>query len=287
MNKLNVLKSEVFDYCKEKFILFDSKPPLEQVLNSYIDFGSEDWKNFIDIAKKLDINMLYYYQDSGIEAHSNEIGLIQIGFIYSEVFHIFSKSENWYTKLMFNEEDEDYNDEEYVNENSVVVDKEEILKIIKTPATEMLESILSFLKETGKAIPSYDVSFLLDDYFLYRYNFRYRSISNNMSFFKSLKLNSDIAKEFIVKMQQVIKLLEGKRREIERKKLEDDLKIDDEILKTLVPECVEWARNNSLPKLNKSNVYHFCILKNSKLSDTGIDRLYILVNKELKMRGID
>lgn len=286
MTKLKELKKEVFYHCKGKFTIFESKSPLEQIFDSSIEFSSEDWKKFIDIAKILNINILYYYQDSDIDTHPNEIGLIQIGFIYGKVFHIYSKSEEWYTKLMFNEEDEEYADKEYFSENSVVVDKEEILKIIKASATEILEGILNFLKETGRAIPSYDLSSLLDDYFLYRYNFRYHSI-DNISFFKSIKLSLDKAKEFRGKIEQVIKLLEEKRGELERKKLEEDLKNDDEILKTILPECVEWARGNSLPKLNKSNVYHFCVLKNSKLSDTGIDRLYIMVNKELKKRNLD
>ena len=46
-------------------------------------------------------------------------------------------------------------------------------------------------------------------------------------------------------LEEVIKLLEEKRGELERKKLEEDLTNDDEILKTLIHECVEWARSNA------------------------------------------
>ena len=271
MTKLKEIKNEIFDYCNSKFTIFESRYPLEQIPDSSIEFKLEDWREFIDIAKILNINILYYYQDSDVDTHPNEIGLIQIGFFYGKVFHSYLKSEEWYTKLMSNEEDHD---------------KEEILKIIKASATEILEEILNFLEETGRAISSYGIDPLLDDYFLCRYNFRYRSINDNY-YFKSIKLSFDEAKEFRAKMEQVIKLLEEKRDELQRKKIEDDLKNDDEVLKIILPECVEWARSNSLPKLNKSNVYQFCILKNAKLSDTGIDRLYIMVNKELKKRDSD
>ena len=282
MSKLIDMKKIIFNYCKDKFTIFESDSPLEEAFGLHINFKSDDWKKFIEITQNLNINILYYYQDNNVDSHPNEIGFIQLGFIYNEVMHVYSKSEDWYTKLVY---DEDNEDQDYTNENSIIVDKEEIIKLSKTSVTKILDKILDFSEKTGKDISLYNVSSLLDDYLLYNYGFRYNYIKDDIAFFKSINLKLDEIKEFRDEMEEVIKLLEEKRGELERKKLEEDLTNDDEILKTLIHECVEWARSNALPRLNKSNVYRFCVLKNSKLSDTGIDKLYIMANKELKKRS--
>ncbi|MGP6238863.1 hypothetical protein ACNF40_00395 [Cuniculiplasma sp. SKW4] len=279
MSELKDAKRDMFLYCESKFTIFESDHSLEEVSTICLYFKSKDWKKFIDIADTTNSKLLYYYEDNHNDEHPNEIGMIQLGFIQNGVMHIYSQSADWYIKLEINGDEEE--EEEYFNESSPTVDKRKILQIMKSTPQELLNEILNFLKETGRDFPFY-VDSLLDDYFSYRYNFRYSYIKNNLNFFKSIKLNLNEVKQFKDKMDEVLKLLNENRLEQQKKRLERDLERDEETLKTAIPECVEWAKVNSLPKLNKSNIYDFCILKNYKLSDTGMDRLYIIVNKELK-----
>ena len=284
MDKLLDLKGEIFAFCRDKFTIFESETRLEEISGSFSNFKPDDWKKFVDIANATGTKLLYYYEDSNSETHQNDIGLIQIGFNLNGITHIYSKSADWYIKIESEEEEED---QEYFSEGSSIVDKDEIIKIIQTPSEEILEGILNFLKETGKSLPRYDYELesLLDDYFSYRYDFRYRYVKDNIALFKSSGLGLNKMREFRDKTDEVLRLLEKRGSELHKKELEEELKKDDEILKTLVPECVDWAVTNSLPKLNKSNVYDFCRLKDTKLSNIGMDRLYILANKELKRKS--
>lgn len=68
-----------------------------------------------------------------------------------------------------------------------------------------------------------------------------------------------------------------------RQKLEQEqMKHEKEILQKLVKECLEWARENELRKVTKSNVDYFLTEKGVQLSKTSKDALYNQVNFKLR-----
>jgi hypothetical protein len=68
-----------------------------------------------------------------------------------------------------------------------------------------------------------------------------------------------------------------------RQKLEQgQLKREKDILQKLVKECLEWASENELRKVTKSNVDYFLTEKGVQLSKTSKDALYNQVNFKLR-----
>ncbi|MGC8992492.1 MAG: hypothetical protein ACP5JE_02875 [Thermoplasmata archaeon] len=114
MKSLGNILNDIENMLKNEFIIFTSTDSLSE-FSEYVEYYSPegDWERFIEIARKLNVRMIYIFyltgNDLDIRRYRNDVGLIEIGFYYNDIMHIFKMTTDWYDnyETLTNNDDED------------------------------------------------------------------------------------------------------------------------------------------------------------------------------------
>jgi hypothetical protein len=249
MNDLEKLKENILNVCKDKFDIFYSEPVDER--ENYIVWKGEDFKEYLSLAEKLNIKMIYFFEsiinNEEDSKYNGKIGQIEIGFLYNGIFHTFIEIADWL------EEFEELKEEK--TEKQILEKSEEEL------ANEIIESIYKDYKEP------LDVNENIIDNELIR-------IWEEKDLLQSYRTEPTIK----MKLQKVSHIVHKHFSDIARKK-------EGEILPPLIDECVVWCKKQGLTKIIKSNLKVFLSDKNIDLTSIGKEELYFKVNNELKKKN--
>ncbi len=253
MKDLEKLKENLLSLCKDKFDIFYSEPVFER--ENYILWKGEDFKEYLSLAEKLNIKMIYFFEsiisDEEDSKYNGKIGQIEIGFLYNGIFHTFIETADWLEEL----------EESKEIEGKEKTDKQIIEKSDEELANEIIEFIYKDYKEPLEVNKNTIEEALMQIWLE-----------------KGLELHIYRAEPKIrLKLQKVKGMVEKHFFDIARKK-------EEEILPSLIDECVVWCKKQGLTKIIKTNVKVFLSEKNIALTSVGEEALYLKVNHELKKK---
>ncbi|MBA7593868.1 hypothetical protein ES703_00802 [subsurface metagenome] len=289
MEDLENLRQRIEDYLKQQGISafygnFPSKGTVEGTVE--VIWGKEnEWESFLQIAKHEGIKTVIFEsmifdksfiddrlkgenlaeseeEKIGIrdynkklqkfEKYLGEIGQISVGWIKDFVVYRYTKVADWmneYGELTTEEEAEEEIEEgipSEIQEKSKEQLADEMEKFINKEFPEALED--------EKVLVDAQSSFWAE---------------------KGLENTYDLETKIRIKLEKVDKA-------VERKILEHIRLKEKELLPKLVQECIKWAREQDLKKVNKTNIAYFLNEKGVKLTSPSEDSLYMKVNFELK-----
>ena len=105
MENLKELEKNMFKKYSDKFVFFRVIGP-KYMINKYMTnrsvfWGGDDYNEFLDIASKLGIKMIYYRENSPINKekfaeHADDIAGLVLGFMHDGVFHTMTVYADWY-----------------------------------------------------------------------------------------------------------------------------------------------------------------------------------------------
>lgn len=248
MVKLEDLKRDVFEYAKDKVILFPVQgglPFFDNIAASSFD----DWKEFFKIIEKLKIDIIYYSESLGDGDHLDELESIELGFIHNNIFHEFQQYADWHESIASSEKEQSKIAEEIINEKP----------------EELSKQILEFARKSNYALENLD---FYNIHVLGREFLEDRGIYiNELPQIERMKIED--------KLHAAESIIGGKL-------TEEAIKKEAPLIPKLVEEGVKWAQENFLNKLNKSNLRTFLAVNDTKLSTISQDKLYFLINQSLK-----
>ncbi len=255
MGEMEDLKEELSKYCKDKLILYEvDGDDLVKMSKQSIGFGGGEYKDFLKIAEKLCIKVIYYSEAFG-ETKEDKIAAIDLGFIYDGVLHSFSASAPWYEKEL-----------ERANGIDLGGEIKDAKKLLGKPAKDIAVSMIDFIdKERSELGEEMSENLLnnLKSQFWTEYDIDAWSLE------PKLKIKTEKT-EYIV----------------DRHFLDIIHKAEDNQIDSLAVECVEWSTKQGISGktyLKKSTIKVFLDEKGIQMSSLGLDKLY---NKVLmKMRG--
>ncbi len=100
MTDMENFKNEILESSKERFnIFFTFELPSDAKFT--VQWQGEDIKGFLSICQSLNINLLYFFEGRMVDdypEHGSEIAMVQLGFVYNGVLHIFVKEAEWFVK---------------------------------------------------------------------------------------------------------------------------------------------------------------------------------------------
>lgn len=288
MEDLESLKRQMEDYLKQQGInIFYASIFSEGSVE--VLWGKEnDWETFFQIAKSEGVKTIVFeeivFDKSFIDDHlkdeslaENEegktkikeynkkllefekylgkIGQISVGWIKDFVVYKYTKVADWmkeYGELTTEEEVE----EEETGEGM----PKEIKEKSKEQLAEEMEKYIN--KEFPEALED---EIVLDQ--------------AQSSFWaeKGLERIYDLEPKIRIKLERVNEV-------IKKKILEQIRQKEKELLPKLVQECIKWAKEQGLKKVNKTNIAYFLNEKGIRLTSPSEDSLYMKVNFELKKK---
>jgi len=113
MKSLSNTLNDIEKMLKDDFNIFMTSDSLENFTETVEYYSPEgDWEKFLEIPRKLNIKIIYVFyltgDDLNLRKYKNNIGLIELGFYYNNVMHIFKITTEWYDEYdsFSHEEDE-------------------------------------------------------------------------------------------------------------------------------------------------------------------------------------
>lgn len=248
MVKLEDIKRAIFEYSKDKVILFPIQGGMGFLDN--IAFSSiEDWKEFFKIIEKLKIDVIYYSESFGDGDHIDELENIELGFIHNNILHEFQQYSDWHESIASSEKEQSKIAEEIINEKP----------------EELSKQILEFARKSNYGLENLDFYNITE---LGREYLEERGIEINL-------LPQIVRMKIENKLQAARSIIDGKL-------MEEAINKEAPLIPKLVEEGVKWAQENFLNKLNKTNLRTFLAVNDAKLSTVSQDKLYFLINQSLK-----
>lgn len=161
MKDIEKFKEEVETFCKNKFSIFYGEP-LDEEKNNIVSWQGDNYKEFLLLAEKFSPNILYImtgiWDDAEDSTYNGKICLVELGFYYNDIFHLFKKETEWFSeKVKDTDETED-------------VPKD----IIEKPAEALSGEMIDFIKKEyseiyeGKARGKRDFIQARDSFWLYK-----------------------------------------------------------------------------------------------------------------------
>ena len=264
MGELEELKKEIENYCSNNNLILYAVDGNDLTAGATIDYVSGDYKDFLKIAEKLNVKLIYYQEAFG-ETKEEEVAEIYLGFAYNGILHALSIMASWYEKEL----KEEYGEEQENEENNTDVryaapkpnSKEGINYIKEKPEEAIKVDFLEFIKKEYPEIFKGDVS-IHDIYTLFLES---KGIHNTFTFKPRIRAKTEKAKE-------------AAEAEITKERFEKE-KI---LLPELTEECVKWAKSLGLKKVIIPILYTFLKEKRIDLTNLGFDVLKTQVNNQLK-----
>ncbi|MEM3538466.1 MAG: hypothetical protein QW193_01115 [Nitrososphaerales archaeon] len=264
---LNKIYEEIVEYIRSQNLrIFPGKLTLyEGFLNQVIwSQENDDWKSFIEIAREEGAKTIIVEITKGEDEHTNEIGSLKLVWIKDGITYIFEKQAEWWIGSI--------KEERKMEEAPIAIRygvgeqiPEEVLKEIQSKdENQLADEMLVFLsKEFPEAnmIGYRNTELFWEQKGIHRWSLE-----------PKLRLKVEKA-EAIVRQK-----LEQERLKKEKEQIEKEKKL----LPKLVEECLDWARNNQIKKVTKSNIDYFLIEKEIELTKTSRDALYNQVNFKLR-----
>ena len=251
MNKLENLKEKFLKSCQGKFDIFYSGPISDK--ENCIEFGGDKIEDYLQFAEKLGIKVIYFFEavadDEESPEHNGEIGQLEVGFLYNNIFHVFTETADWFVKDL---EDIDENEEEKTP-------KEILDKTIDELSNEMIQ----FLQKEFKDITE-----------IYK---NLRQVKSQFWLDKGVGDTWGLDPKTRIKIDKI-------EYKVEKYFLDSMRKKEEGILPKLIENCVEWCKNQGLTKLTKTNINYFLNENDITLTPIGNDTLYFKVNYELKKK---
>lgn len=105
MTDMEMMKNEILKLSEGKFKIFPSFDLLGDTKFT-VQWQGDNVKEFLSICQSLNISLLYLFEGQMTEddpEHGSEIAMIQLGFLYNGVLHIFIKQAEWFIKEKVNQ----------------------------------------------------------------------------------------------------------------------------------------------------------------------------------------
>ena len=264
MDDLEKLREEFLNFYSRKFEIFYLEEPIIYMDERYVIWKGNDFKQFLSLAEKLGVKLIYFSTVIGEKdsEYSGKIGLIELSFLYNNIFHVFISMASWFKELLEKEEAEP---KEEGLKMGVSEEREEVSRdVLERSVEELVSEMIDFIKEEYKGDLSEIIGYLRD---VQRQFWLEKGIRNLWILEPSLKIK-----------------LEKVENRVERYFLEQMRKKEKEILPRLVEECISWCKENKLTKLAKTNLKYFLAERNINLTPIGREELYSKVNLRLKVK---
>jgi len=253
MDKIEEVKEKLLKSCESKFVVFHyAEGSFED--KDYLEWTGEDYEEFLSLAGKLDIKLLYYSEMIVAEEESDEEKLAQIdlGFFFNNKFHLFSYQAEWFVE---------YNEQEIAKQE---ISKQPVISddFKSKSANELADEMIKYL----------DASYSVED-------------EENpleiieLRFWQSKGIDDKLCVDEPTRIK--INVIESK---VKNHYNDIKLKKEKEILPSLIDECVEWCKNEGLIKMNKANMNLFLAQKEISLTSVSESVLFGKVNNKLKIK---
>lgn len=249
MNDLANYSKELIESNEGKFIFFKTDDDIDEIGSYTLDWKGNDMEGFLSIAKKLNTGLLYINEvRGGPEGREEDIGQVKLAFLYNGILHKYTESAEWYASFISELEDEQFNSidfDEFDKKTSQDLAKE-MEEFIRDKFPDDLEAGFLETMEFWKSKRPYEI--------------RYNDSSN---------------------VQSRIKIREAES--IARKEIRSAaIKEERDKLPSIVEQCTNWAVENNIAKLTKSNLKAFLLETDLTLTFPSQDAIYTQVNANLK-----
>jgi len=252
MNDLEGFLKEILNFCSNRFAVFWLDEPITDTYESYLIWGNRSFKDFLEVAEKLNVKLIYLCTIRGEEntEHSGEIGYIELSFLHNGVFHVFEKMTDWFEKSLYEEVENFEPETEKINK-----------EILEKSVDELTNEMISFIEEKFNKNLNEIVKYLDDvqqQFWLEKGVEKY-PLNPNLKI-KLDKVNEKTERYFMNKIRER----------------------EEELLPKLVQECVTWCKEHQLKWLTKEVLKQFLAEKNIHLTPLGTDKLHSQVNNKLR-----
>lgn len=264
MGELEKLKKELKKYCSDNGVILYEVDDDNLTAENSIGFTSGDYKEFLKIAEKQGIKLIYYEETFG-ETKQNEIGEIYIGFAYNGILHTSSIIASWYEEELEETDEEDKEESVYSKDSvnmEIRANTKSGLIYIKEKSEETIKiDFMEFGKKdypdayTGEALVIHIFKLFLES----------KGIYNEYNLSTKLQMKIDKVKDTV-------------ESEITQVRFEKEKSI----MPGLINECATWIMELGLKRANQSNIYAFLNEKRIKLTNLSFDILYTQANNKLK-----
>ena len=102
MENLEELKKSIMKKYSDKFVFFRILGPIKYMANNSVSWDGEDYNEFLDMASKLGIKMIYYHENFPHDTkekyakHADDIAELELGFIDYFLLHLIKLRADWY-----------------------------------------------------------------------------------------------------------------------------------------------------------------------------------------------
>ncbi len=227
-----------------------------------IVWGGGDLESFLRMAGDSDQGILYLHEETvekgeGVPSkHAGDIWLTEVAFVRDGVFHVFRMIAPWAEELLTEKE-----------ESAGLEDQRAVKDLVSTIQKEGDSLVVDFLKQTeeeGRALePSgWELRRGFTDFLRQRIE-----LPEDLEFFTLRHSYPDLNRL----INKLVERAGGEIRSKERK-----------VLESLVSQCAEWARRNTVKTLNQGDVEVFLDEENIPLSKESRRLLWQKANFALK-----
>jgi len=151
MDDLEKLREEFLNFYSRKFEIFYLEEPIIYMDEHYVIWKGNDFKQFLSLAEKLGVKLIYFSTVIGEKdsEYSGKIGLIELSFLYNNIFHVFISMANWFKELLEKEEAEPKEEglKMGVSEEREEVSRDVLERSVEELASEMIDFIKRNIKE--------------------------------------------------------------------------------------------------------------------------------------------
>jgi len=261
-DELKPIKDEILKFCKDNSTdIFETLPFTEVAEGKKIEWVGDDFNNFLDIMKKNKVNLLYFSaaelaeepdEEGNKDPHEGEIVQIDMAYFLNGLLHVFTKYATWFEETLI-----------------------EITEIGKSPEKEQHEALL---KEDNDELVKQFIEFIKKEYSdTFNDLYKLHQVKDHFWLEKGIQQRYGLDLKVRLKMERV-------ERSVEKQLTKAKIEREKEIMPKLIEKYLNWANENELNKVNKTNTECFLTENDVKLTPGNFDLLHVKVKNKLSKK---